>query len=149
MSTKPQAASKVSTPKKIAPYQPTNHVRIVTAASLFDGHDAAINIMRRILQSSGAEVIHLGHNRSVKEIVDCAIQEDAQGIAITSYQGGHTEYLKYMFDLLAAAGAQIKIFAGGGGHHPARGDRRAARLRHRPGLLAGRRTPPGPAGDDQ
>jgi isobutyryl-CoA mutase len=96
-------------------YRPRNHVRIVTAASLFDGHDAAINIMRRILQSSGAEVIHLGHNRSVKEIVDCAIQEDAQGIAITSYQGGHVEYLKYMFDLLKEAGANIRIFAGGGG----------------------------------
>ncbi len=96
-------------------YRPENHVRIVTAASLFDGHDAAINIMRRILQSSGAEVIHLGHNRSVKEIVDCAIQEDAQGIAITSYQGGHVEYLKYMFDLLKEAGVNIRIFAGGGG----------------------------------
>ena len=96
-------------------YRPENHVRIVTAASLFDGHDAAINIMRRILQASGAEVIHLGHNRSVKEVVDCAIQEDSQGIAITSYQGGHVEYLKYMHDLLEAAGANIKIFAGGGG----------------------------------
>ncbi|MDX2472136.1 MAG: cobalamin-dependent protein, partial [Candidatus Krumholzibacteria bacterium] len=97
------------------PYRPDNHVRIVTAASLFDGHDAAINIMRRILQSSGAEVIHLGHNRSVKEIVDCAIQEDAQGIAITSYQGGHVEYLKYMFDLVRESGVEIRIFAGGGG----------------------------------
>ena len=100
---------------KIDPYLPRNHVRIVTAASLFDGHDAAINVMRRILQSSGAEVIHLGHNRSVAEIVDCAIQEDAQGIALTSYQGGHVEYLKYMFDLLRERGAKIKIFAGGGG----------------------------------
>jgi len=98
-----------------APYKLEHHVRIVTAASLFDGHDAAINIMRRILQASGAEVIHLGHNRSVKEIVDCAIQEDAQGIAITSYQGGHTEYLKYMQDLVAEAGTGIRIFAGGGG----------------------------------
>ncbi len=97
------------------PYRPTNHVRLVTAASLFDGHDAAINVMRRILQSSGAEVVHLGHNRSVQEIVDCAIQEDAQGIAITSYQGGHVEYLKYMFDLLKEADTSIKIFAGGGG----------------------------------
>ena len=79
---------------KIDPYKPKNHVRIVTAASLFDGHDAAINIMRRIIQSTGAEVIHLGHNRTVAEIVDCAIQEDAQGIAITSYQGGHIEYFK-------------------------------------------------------
>ncbi|MEE9393480.1 MAG: methylmalonyl-CoA mutase family protein [Planctomycetota bacterium] len=99
----------------IQPYQPKHHVRLVTAASLFDGHDAAINVMRRILQSSGAEVIHLGHNRSVQEIVDCAIQEDAQGIAMTSYQGGHVEYLKYMFDLLKERGANIKIFAGGGG----------------------------------
>ncbi len=100
---------------KVDPYAPQNHVRVVTAASLFDGHDAAINIMRRILQSSGAEVIHLGHNRSVAEIVDCAIQEDVQGIAMTSYQGGHVEYLKYMFDLLQERGASIKIFAGGGG----------------------------------
>ena len=97
-------------------YQLQNHIRIVTAASLFDGHDAAINIMRRIMQSTGAEVIHLGHNRSVKEIVTCAVQEDAQAIAITSYQGGHTEFLKYMFDLLKENGApHIKIFAGGGG----------------------------------
>ena len=84
----------------IKPYSPKHPVRLVTAASLFDGHDAAINIMRRILQASGAEVIHLGHNRSVQDIVDCAIQEDVQGIAITSYQGGHVEYLKYMYDLL-------------------------------------------------
>ncbi len=96
-------------------YHPQNQVRIVTAASLFDGHDAAINIMRRILQASGTEVIHLGHNRSVQEIVDCAIQEDAQGIAITSYQGGHVEYLKYMYDLIKEAGVEIRIFAGGGG----------------------------------
>ena len=100
---------------KPKPYTPTNHIRLVTAASLFDGHDAAINIMRRILQASGAEVIHLGHNRSVAEIVDCAIQEDAQGIAITSYQGGHVEYLKYMYDLLKEKNANIKIFGGGGG----------------------------------
>ena len=100
----------------IAPYQTTHKVRIVTAASLFDGHDASINIMRRILQASGAEVIHLGHNRSVQEIVTCAIQEDVQAIAITSYQGGHIEYLKYMYDLLTQAGANhIRIFAGGGG----------------------------------
>ena len=77
-------------------YRPQNHIRIVTAASLFDGHDAAINIMRRILQAAGAEVIHLGHNRTVKQIVDCAIQEDAQAVAITSYQGGHVEFLRYM-----------------------------------------------------
>ncbi len=97
-------------------YKPKNKIRIVTAASLFDGHDASINIMRRILQSSGAEVIHLGHNRSVNEVVDCAIQEGVQAIAITSYQGGHIEYFKYMFDLLKEKGAgNIKIFGGGGG----------------------------------
>jgi methylmalonyl-CoA mutase len=98
------------------PYTPTNKVRIVTAASLFDGHDAAINIMRRIMQSKGAEIIHLGHNRSVHEIVECAIEEDAQGIAITSYQGGHLEFFKYMKDLLEENGCgHIKIFGGGGG----------------------------------
>ncbi|MFA4864363.1 MAG: methylmalonyl-CoA mutase family protein, partial [Bacteroidales bacterium] len=98
------------------PYQPKNHIRIVTAASLFDGHDAAINIMRRIIQSTGAEVIHLGHDRAVKEIVDCAIQEDAQSIAITSYQGGHMEFFKYMLDMLRERGCgHIKIFGGGGG----------------------------------
>lgn len=97
-------------------YKPKNKIRFVTAASLFDGHDATINIMRRILQSSGAEVIHLGHNRSVDEVVNCAIQEDVQGIAMTSYQGGHIEYFKYMYDLLQEKGAgHIKIFAGGGG----------------------------------
>jgi len=97
-------------------YKPKNKVRIVSAASLFDGHDAAINIMRRIMQSSGAEVIHLGHNRSVQEIVDTAIQEDAQAIAITSYQGGHSEYFKYMHDLLKERHAgHIKLFGGGGG----------------------------------
>jgi methylmalonyl-CoA mutase len=98
------------------PYIPKNKVRIVTAASLFDGHDAAINIMRRIIQSTGCEVIHLGHDRSVEEVVDTAIQEDAQGIAMTSYQGGHIEYFKYMHDLLKEKGAgHIKIFGGGGG----------------------------------
>ena len=97
-------------------YKPQNHIRIVTAASLFDGHDAAINIMRRIIQSTGCEVIHLGHNRSVQEIVDCAIQEDVQAIAITSYQGGHVEFFKYMYDLLKENGSgHIKIFGGGGG----------------------------------
>lgn len=97
-------------------YTPHHKVRIVTAASLFDGHDAAINIMRRILQSKGAEIIHLGHNRSVKEIVECAIEEDVQGIAITSYQGGHIEFFKYMKDLLDENGCgHIKIFGGGGG----------------------------------
>lgn len=101
-------------------YQPVNKIRIVTAASLFDGHDAAINIMRRILQSKGAEIIHLGHNRSVHEIVECAIEEDAQGIAITSYQGGHVEFFKYMKDLLEENECgHIKIFGGGGGTiHP-------------------------------
>ncbi|QKX05867.1 methylmalonyl-CoA mutase family protein [Aquimarina sp. TRL1] len=102
--------------EQIAPYKPKNKVRIVTAASLFDGHDAAINIMRRIIQSTGVEVIHLGHDRSVEEVVNCAIQEDANAIAMTSYQGGHTEYFKYMFDLLKEKGAtHIKIFGGGGG----------------------------------
>jgi len=97
-------------------YQPLNHVRIITAASLFDGHDAAINIMRRILQSSGAEVIHLGHNRSVSEIVTSAVQEDVQAIGVSSYQGGHTEFFKYMVDLLKEYDCgHIKIFGGGGG----------------------------------
>ena len=97
-------------------YQPENKIRIVTAASLFDGHDAAINIMRRILQSKGAEIVHLGHNRSVKEIVEAAIEEDVQGVAITSYQGGHVEFFKYMKDLLDENGCgHIKIFGGGGG----------------------------------
>lgn len=97
-------------------FAPKHKIRIVTAASLFDGHDAAINIMRRIMQSNGAEVIHLGHDRSVQDVVDCAIQEDANAIAMTSYQGGHVEYLKYMYDLLREKGADnIKIFAGGGG----------------------------------
>ncbi|WP_243291998.1 fused isobutyryl-CoA mutase/GTPase IcmF [Bacillus sp. FJAT-47783] len=97
-------------------YRPKHAVRFVTASSLFDGHDASINIMRRILQSSGAEVIHLGHNRSVEEIVNAAIQEDVQGIAISSYQGGHVEYFKYMYDLLKERGAShIRIFGGGGG----------------------------------
>ena len=102
--------------ESVSVYRSKNKIRFVTAASLFDGHDATINIMRRILQSSGAEVIHLGHNRSVDEVVNCAIQEDVQGIALTSYQGGHVEYFKYMHDLLAERGAgHIKIFGGGGG----------------------------------
>jgi len=102
--------------QEVAPYKPKNKIRIVTAASLFDGHDAAINIMRRIIQSTGVEVIHLGHDRSVEEVVNCAIQEDVQAIAMTSYQGGHNEYFKYMCDLLKEKGAsQIKIFGGGGG----------------------------------
>ena len=99
-----------------APYTPTHKLRVVTAASLFDGHDAAINVMRRILQSFGAEVIHLGHNRSVADIVQAAIQEDAQAVAVSSYQGGHNEYFRYLKDLLAAQGApHIRIFGGGGG----------------------------------
>ena len=100
----------------VIPYLPKNKVRIVTAASLFDGHDAAINIMRRIIQATGCEVIHLGHDRSVEEVVNTAIQEDANAIAMTSYQGGHNEYFKYMYDLLQEKGAgHIKIFGGGGG----------------------------------
>ena len=102
--------------EQITPYKPKNKVRIVTAASLFDGHDAAINIMRRIIQATGVEVIHLGHDRSVEEVVNTAIQEDANAIAMTSYQGGHNEYFKYMYDLLKEKGADhIKIFGGGGG----------------------------------
>ncbi len=97
-------------------YKPLAKVRFVTAASLFDGHDASINIMRRILQATGCEVIHLGHNRSVEDIVECAIEEDAHGIAISSYQGGHVEFFTYMLDLLRERGAgHIKVFGGGGG----------------------------------
>jgi methylmalonyl-CoA mutase len=103
-------------PDLLQPYKPQNPVRILTAGSLFDGHDAAINIMRRIMQASGAEVIHLGHNRSAREIVEAAIQEDVQGIAITSYQGGHVEFFKYIVDLLREQGADhIEVFGGGGG----------------------------------
>ncbi len=106
----------VSTAVKAAPYQATNKVRFVTATALFDGHDASVNIMRRVLQASGAEVIHLGHNRSVQEIVNAALQEDVQGVAITSYQGGHVEFFKYMLDLLRQNGGDnIKVFGGGGG----------------------------------
>jgi hypothetical protein len=135
--------------KALAAYRPTHKVRFVTAASLFDGHDAAINIMRRILQGMGAEVIHLGHNRSVDEVVDRALQEDAQGIAISSYQGGHVEYFKYMVDLLRERG----------GAHPGvrrrrRGDR-AERDRASAGLWRGAHLQPrgrpahGPAGHDR
>ncbi|HEX2617961.1 MAG TPA: cobalamin-dependent protein, partial [Flavobacteriales bacterium] len=106
----------MSTFVQAPPYQPKHKIRVVTAASLFDGHDAAINIMRRIIQATGAEVIHLGHDRSVEDVVNTAIQEDAHAIAMTSYQGGHNEYFKYMFDLLKEKGAgHIKIFGGGGG----------------------------------
>ena len=106
----------LSVSAKLSTYRPKQKVRFVTAAALFDGHDASINIMRRIMQATGAEVIHLGHNRSVGEIVNAALQEDVQGIAITSYQGGHVEFFKYMLDLLRAnGGANIKVFGGGGG----------------------------------
>ena len=106
----------LSVSQKLTVYKPKHKVRFVTAASLFDGHDASINIMRRILQSTGTEVIHLGHNRSVEDIVTAALQEDVQGIAISSYQGGHVEFFKYMVDLLKSrGGASIKVFGGGGG----------------------------------
>src|SRR3569623_2579283 len=102
--------------KALASYRPTHKVRFATAASLFDGHDAAINIMRRILQGMGAEVIHLGHNRSVDDVVTAALQEDVQGIAVSSYQGGHVEYFKYMVDLLKQRGGEhIQVFGGSGG----------------------------------
>ncbi|WP_332020052.1 cobalamin B12-binding domain-containing protein, partial [Kaistella sp.] len=97
-------------------YSPKNKIRIVTAAALFDGHDAAINIMRRVIQGTGVEVIHLGHDKSAEEVVNCAVQEDAIAIALTSYQGGHNEYFKYIYDLLKEKNAShIKIFGGGGG----------------------------------
>src|SRR5918995_1377798 len=97
-------------------YKAKHKIRFVTAASLFDGHDASINIMRRILQASGAEVIHLGHNRSVEEVVNAALQEDVQGVAVSSYQGGHIEFFKYMIDLLRSrGGAHVQVFGGGGG----------------------------------
>ncbi len=110
------SATAPSASQKPEKYSPVHPIRFVTAASLFDGHDAAINVMRRILQATGAEVVHLGHNRSVAEIVDAAIEEDAQGIAVSSYQGGHIEYFKYMIDLLEQRGAShIRVFGGGGG----------------------------------
>src|SRR5690349_23675327 len=95
---------------------PAEPVRFVTASSLFDGHDASINIMRRIMQSQGAEVVHLGHNRSVQEVVDAAVEEDAQGVAVSSYQGGHVEYFEYLVQLLREAGAgHVQVVGGGGG----------------------------------
>ena len=106
----------LSLSRQLTEYKPKHKIRFVTAASLFDGHDAAINIMRRILQATGVEVIHLGHNRSVEEVVNAALQEDVQGIAVSSYQGGHIEYFKYMIDLLRSRGGEnIKVFGGGGG----------------------------------
>jgi methylmalonyl-CoA mutase len=106
----------MSTPEVTSPYLSKNRIRIVSATSLFDGHDAAINVMRRIIQASGAEVIHLGHNRSALELVNCAIQEDAHALALTSYQGGHNEYFTYIRKLLDERGYQhVRIFGGGGG----------------------------------
>ncbi len=131
----------VSIAKKPPVVKPEHKVRFVTAASLFDGHDASINIMRRILQASGCEVIHLGHNRSVDEIVTCALQEDAHGIAVSSYQGGHLEFFKYMLDLLRERGGeQHQGVRRRRRRDRARRDRRAARLRRDAHLLArGRR----------
>ena len=131
-------------------YKAKHKIRFVTAASLFDGHDASINIMRRILQASGAEVIHLGHNRSVDEVVSAALQEDVQGVAVSSYQGGHLEYFKYMIDLLreqrrrAHQGVRRRRRRDRAGR-----DQGAARLRRRAHLLAGGRPAPGAAGHDQ
>lgn len=111
-----KAAVPIKSSKTNTQYKSTHKIRFITAASLFDGHDAAINMIRRLLQDNGVEVIHLGHNRSVNEVITAALQEDVQGIAISSYQGGHIEYFQYMFDLLQKYGADIiKIFGGGGG----------------------------------
>jgi methylmalonyl-CoA mutase len=135
---------------KLVPYKPKHKVRFVTATSLFDGHDASINIMRRILQATGVEVIHLGHNRSVDEIVNAALQEDVQGIAVSSYQGGHVEFFKYMIDLLKAGGGEnIKVFGGGGGVIVPAEIGGAACLRRDPHLLGRGRPEDGPAGHDQ
>jgi hypothetical protein len=131
-------------------YVPKNKIRLVTAASLFDGHDASINIMRRILQASGAEVIHLGHDRSVQEVVDCAIQEDANAIAVTSYQGGHVEYFKYMYDLLKAG--RLRPYQNIWRRrrcYPAFRDQGTGRLRYHPYLLSRRWPRHGPAGHDR
>jgi methylmalonyl-CoA mutase len=133
----------------LANYRPTHKVRFVTAASLFDGHDAAINIMRRILQGMGAEVIHLGHNRSVDEVVTAALQEDVQGIAVSSYQGGHNEYFTYMVELLKARGGEhIQVFGGGGGVIVPDEIRHAGQPR-RAHLQPRGRPAHGPAGDDR
>src|SRR5579875_3995950 len=105
-----------TTPQSARPAEDEPPLRFVTAASLFDGHDAAINVMRRLIQDSGAEVVHLGHNRSVSDVVRAAIQEDVDGIAISSYQGGHNEYFRYVVDMLHERGAgHIRVFGGGGG----------------------------------
>ena len=136
--------------KALADYRPRHKVRFVTAASLFDGHDAAINIMRRILQGMGAEVIHLGHNRSVDEVVTAALQEDVQGIAISSYQGGHVEYFKYMVDLLKArGGAQHPRLRRRRRRHRRERDRRAAGVRRRAHLQPRGRPAHGPGGNDR
>src|SRR5260221_9764859 len=128
-------------------YKAKNKIRFVTAASLFDGHDAAINIMRRILQASGAEVIHLGHNRAVGEIVTAALQEDVQGIAVSSYQGGHVEYFKYMIDLLRERGGEnIKVFGGGGGVIGAHQIRELRAVGRWPTYSPGQRPKNGPQG---
>jgi len=130
-------------------YKAKNKVRFVTAASLFDGHDAAINIMRRILQASGAEVIHLGHNRSVDEVVTAALQEDVQGIAVSSYQGGHVEYFKYMIDLLRERDGRASRCSRRRRSDRRRGDSRASGLRRCTHLYARGRPEDGAAGHDQ
>ncbi len=137
-------------PEQSQSYTPTNQLRFVTAASLFDGHDASINIMRRILQAAGAEVIHLGHNRAVDEVVTAAIQEDAHAIAVSSYQGGHVEYFKYMVDLLRERGrGDIKVFGGGGGVIVSPEIVELAGIRRRAHLFAQRRPAAGPARHDR
>ena len=129
-------------------YRPVHAVRFVTAASLFDGHDASINLFRRLLQSSGAEVIHLGHDRSVDLIVDAAIQEDVQGIAVSSYQGGHVEYFKYMMDRLRERGASIFRFSSEGEGNCSQRNKGDGGLRGSESFLSRGRTYYGPAGND-
>ena len=132
------------------PPEPGRPLRFVSAASLFDGHDAAINMIRRLLQSGGAEVVHLGHNRSVADIVRAAIAEDADAIAVSSYQGGHNEYFRYMIDMLREQGAQhIKVVVGGGGTISPRGNRCARGLRRRAHLHTRRWSPARPQGHDR
>ena len=132
------------------PPEPGRPLRFVSAASLFDGHDAAINMIRRLLQSGGAEVVHLGHNRSVADIVRAAIDEDADAIAVSSYQGGHNEYFRYMIDMLREQGAaHIRVVGRRRRHHLARGDRRARGVRRREDLYARGRPPPGPQRHDR